>query len=69
MAGLYFNLPQLNDNLFGLGSLNDHLWSCAFMTIGPDHFKEGRSIAIDHVNMVIFLSPIALRAIAEGYDD
>ena len=55
LAGQCFNLPQLHDNLFGLGSLNGHLGSSAFLTVGPDHFKEGGSIAIDHLNMVINL--------------
>ncbi|MGC1495437.1 MAG: hypothetical protein WA790_06485, partial [Sulfitobacter sp.] len=41
-----FNLPQLHDNLFGLGSLNRHSWSSAFLTIGADHCKGGGSVTL-----------------------
>ena len=34
------NLPQLHDNLLGLGSFSSHRWLSAFLIVGADHFKR-----------------------------
>ncbi|MEP2656376.1 MAG: hypothetical protein ABJH07_11575, partial [Sedimentitalea sp.] len=47
-----FNLPQLHDNLFRLGSLDSHSWSSAFLTIGADHFKGGGSRSETHIPLI-----------------
>ncbi|SMP16520.1 hypothetical protein SAMN06265373_10365 [Shimia sagamensis] len=41
MRHQYFNLSQLHDNLFRLGSLNRHLWSSDAPIIGADQFLGG----------------------------